>query len=318
MTLKNAAADIHDMAAAWVARNDRGPLGPDEQQNLQTWLAADPRHMGAYVRAQAAWQLTGRSDIAGAAIAIDKPPSTSRRRALTLGAGALAAGLATVVIGVRHLGPPRLSTDIGEVAQKSLPDGSVVTLDTASAITTRFKPSERYIQLDRGQALFDVAKDAKRPFVVAAGPIRVKAIGTAFIVNHTEKGAEIVVTEGVVAVWNIAAPGKPVTLTAGQSAQIDNETEKPVAIRAMSAAQIDQKSAWRMGQIILSGETLAYAASEFNRYNAEKIEIADADLARKTLVGGFRTSDPHGFAAVAASVLHARVQKNGNTILLTR
>jgi transmembrane sensor len=318
MMPKKATADIHDTAAAWVARTDRGPLGPDEQRGLEAWLAADRRHMGAYVRAQAAWHLTGRSEIAGAAVAVDKRRGIGRRQALTWGAGALAASVAAFCIGVRQVFPRRFSTEIGEVAQKSLSDGSVVALDTASAVTERYEPAQRNVELERGQALFDVAKDAKRPFVVAAGPIRVKAIGTAFIVNRVDRGTEIVVTEGVVTAWNIAVPNDAVKLVAGQSVRMDDESPAPVAIRAMSAAQVDQKSAWRTGQIILSGETLAYAAAEFNRYNTEKIEIADAALAQKTLVGGFRTSDPHGFAAVAAGVLHAKVQKSGNTIRLTR
>ena len=274
--------------------------------------------MGAYVRAQAAWRLTARSEIAGAAIAVEKSRATNRRRLFAWGAGAIAASLTAAIFGVRRFSSPRFSTDVGEVAQKSLPDGSVVALDTASAITEQYEPAQRNVQLDRGQAFFDVAKDARRPFVVAAGPIRVKAVGTAFIVNRSDSGAEIVVTEGIVAVWNVAAPSSSIKLAAGQSAKMDNGKPAPVAVQAMTTTQIYQKAAWRTGQIILSGETLADAAAEFNRYNAEKIEIADAALAQKTLVGGFRTSDPHGFAAVAAGVLRAKVQKNGNTIVLTR
>ena len=316
MKPEKSTADLHDTAAAWVARLDRGTLSPDEQRRLDVWLAEHPRNMGAYVRAQAAWHLTGRSEIAGAAL--DRPRTTDRRRVLAWGAGTIAASLAAIALGVRSLVPRHFSTELGEVAQRSLSDGSVVALDTASAITEKFDPSERAVHLERGQAFFDVAKNPDRPFVVAASPIRVKAVGTAFIVRRYEGGAEVVVTEGVVAAWNSAAPDHTLTLAAGHCARLQDQTAAPAQPEAMSVEQINRKGAWRTGQIILSGETLAYAASEFNRYNREKIEIADAALARKTLVGGFRSSDPHGFAAVIAMVLHAKVQESGNTIILSR
>lgn len=309
-------AEIHDTAAAWVARVDRG-LSPGEQQHLDTWLAADSRNAGAYVRAQAAWQLTSQSEVAGAALVEEKRFFANRRRALAWGAGAIAAS-AAAYFGVVRMTVPRYATDIGEVSQKSLADGSTVALDTASSIATRFDTSTRSVRLEHGQALFDVAKDAGRPFVVEAGPIRVKAVGTAFIVRRLEGAADVVVTEGVVSVWNVASPGKAIRLAAGQSALMANDETTPAEPHAMTAEQIGRRTAWRTGQIILSGETLGYAAAEFNRYNKDKIEIAGAGLAEKTLVGGFRTTDPEGFAAVVANVLDAKVEKSGNTITITR
>lgn len=130
--------------------------------------------------------------------------------------------------------------------------------------------------------------------------------------------ADVVVAEGIVTVWNVAAPDNKIKLAAGQSALVSNEPRSQAEAREMTAEQINQKTAWRTGQIILGGETLGYAAAEFNRYNKDKIEIADSGLAAKTLVGGFQASGPQGFAAVVASLLHARVQKDGSTIILTR
>lgn len=297
---------------------DRGPLSPDEQQRLNAWLAEDARNTGAYVRAQAVWQLCGQPAVAGGVVMPRRKPALNRRTALGMGAGALAASLAAAYFGITRIMTPQYSTDIGEMSQKSLSDGSVIALDTASAVTARFDDALRRVQLDKGQALFDVAKDASRPFVVEAGPIRVKAIGTAFVVRRFEDAADVVVTEGVVAVWNVAAPESKLKLAAGQSAMMPNEQSLPAEAHAMTAEQINQKTAWRTGQIILGGETLAYAAAEFNRYNKDKIQIADAALAQKTLVGGFRASDPQGFAGVVATLLHARVEKSSGVITITR
>lgn len=316
MTPDRINTDIHDAATAWVVRADRG-LTLDERRQMDAWLAADPRHEGAFIRAQAAWQLTCQSEIAGAAIVETQPALPSRRRALAWGVGAIAASMAAY-FGAMHWMGFRYATEIGEVSQKTLADGSVVALDTASAIAARFDETSRKLRLERGQALFDVAKDATRPFIVEAGPIRVRAIGTAFIVRRFATAADVVVTEGTVAVWNVARPQARVMLTAGQSAHLADGEGARAEPHAMTLEQLNQRTAWRTGQIVLSGETLGYAASEFNRYNTDKIEIADDALAMKTLAGGFRASDPHGFATMVAALLRAKVHKSGNTITLSR
>lgn len=311
-------AEIHNAAAAWVARVDRGGLSPEESVRLEAWLAEDRRHMGAYVRAQAAWKLAGQPQTAAAAVVPRRKYNTTRRHALVWGTSAAAAALVAAFFGVRHWMAPQYGTEIGEVSQKSLPDGSVIALDTASAVSAHFESSLRAVHLDHGRALFDVAKDANRPFVVAAGPIRVRAVGTAFSVRRFDDGAEIIVTEGTVAVWNAAAPEKKIFVTAGQAARVANAEAVLPQPQAMTVEEINHKTAWRSGQIILSGETLRAAAAEFNRYNKEKIVIADAGLAEKTLVGGFRATDPHGFSAVVSALLHAKIHADGETITLSR
>jgi transmembrane sensor len=203
-------ASIADMAADWVARRDAGALSRDEERRLAGWLAEDSRHHGAYVRAQAAWTLAGRVT------------STAKRSAPRLDRRAAALILATLTGGglfglARWRGSAtRVATQRGEILRAPLRDGSLAVVNTDSRLAFDIGERRRTVRMSRGEAWFDVAKDPARPFTVALGDVRVQAVGTAFSVRAFETGVEVVVTEGVVALWNVRSDRKLVSLrTAG-------------------------------------------------------------------------------------------------------
>jgi transmembrane sensor len=200
---RQTAREVDLAAAAWAARVDRG-LSSAEEAGLTAWLAGDPRRQGAYAKALGISLHTRRA----AALGPDYQPSEFSapwarlsRRSLVAGVGgALAAGAAAAVAVTAGLTrSARYSTRLGEVRTVALQDGSVVTLNTQSTIDVAYSRRDRRIQLISGEALFDVAKDASRPFLVSAGLAEVRAVGTSFTVSRVgAEPVEVMVREGVV------------------------------------------------------------------------------------------------------------------------
>lgn len=315
MTSFQSAKEIDDEAADWAARVDGRELNADRDEALQAWLAGDPRRAGAFLRAQAAISFLDRGRaLAGSEASSIQPKRPSRRALLTGVGGALAAGLAGggVFLTSRH---QRLDTRLGEIRRVPLADGSLVAINTTTALDVAMKPRSRQILLRRGEAWFQVAKDAERPFVVSAGRVRVRAVGTAFSVRREAEGVDIMVTEGVIETWVEGQSGPRQRLAAGNRIQLVGY-HAPVV--AESPSEIERSLAWRNGEIALDGESLGEAASQFNRYNSRQIVIDDADLARERFVGLFRTNEPESFAAAVAATIGARVSEDGGIIRLSR
>uniref|UniRef100_B0T3U4 Anti-FecI sigma factor, FecR n=1 Tax=Caulobacter sp. (strain K31) TaxID=366602 RepID=B0T3U4_CAUSK len=314
MVERESAADIEADAARWVVRVDRDGDDPAVRADLESWLARDRRRLGAYARAEAAWLHLDRAQVFTVG-ATDTPKMKSgTRRSVAAGLGALAAGVAVAAIAPRLL-VRRYGTALGEIRRLPMADGSVAAINTDSAIEVAMRQRLRAVRLDRGEAWFEVAKDAARPFVVESGPVRARAVGTAFSVRRRETGSDILVTEGVVEVWVKDGKIPPRRISAGQRVFADNT----LGILTPPEPEVDlnRQLAWRDGQIVLDGQTLAEAAAEFNRYNKRKIEIADLRLADARFVGWFRTSDPEGFAQAAAATFKGRVSVGDDTIVLS-
>jgi transmembrane sensor len=213
-------------AAAWLARMDREDWSAQSQVGLAAWLAADTAHRVAFLRLRAAWDESGRLAALGAgdraagppprghwqpvfgpalrgAASTRNPSPAHSRKPVRMLAGIAAVLVVSLLLGVawQHRHQPvetTYRTAIGDLRDVRLEDGSLITLSSASVIRVRFARRERHIELDQGEAFFDVAKDRNRPFVIVAGERRVRAIGTRFAVRRGDAGAglRVVVTPG--------------------------------------------------------------------------------------------------------------------------
>lgn len=284
------ASQLRDQAAEWVARMDGGNWSDADESALQAWLDADLRRLGALIQAQASWMT-----LDGAAAAdndVHRGGRFSRRAILATGTSALAASL----IGVILLDKPgtQYASGLGEVRRVPLADGSIAALNTDSRVGVAMRRAHRDISLDRGEVWFEVAKDTRRPFVVSAGHVRVRAVGTAFSVRRRDGGADVVVTEGVVETWVEGADGYKVRLRAGQAAYVADNAA--IAARNIGTSSADRILAWRSGNIDFDAEPLVEAIAEINRYNRRQVVLLDPSLRREQLDGVFRTNDPEGFA----------------------
>lgn len=312
MSSRKTAREIADQASEWATRIDAGSIDASDE-GLRQWIDSDPRHSGALLRAEAALSLLDRARALAGVIPKPSPPPFWIRRKLIFAAGALAAGIAAVVI--LTSGTHRYGTALGEIRQVALSDGSAIAINTQSLIEVAMHPDVREVTLARGEAWFRIAHDSARPFIVSAGRIRVRAIGTAFSVRRHEDSADLMVTQGVVEAWTLGGENSRVRVFAGSKAHIA-EYQAPEPIEA--AGEIERSLAWRDGNIVLEGETLGEGVAEFNRYNTRKLVILDPELAAEKLVGTFHATEPQTFARAVATTLGATVTHNGDTIELSR
>lgn len=315
--MRETAENIEEKALSWVARLDRMGSDAPEPPELRLWLHEDPRHMGAFMRAAAAWQHLERATIL--APTEEQPATRSRaihmrqHRRWFLGAGACAAAL-TGMVGLQHLvrNNSQLTTGRGEIRRVPLEDGSLLAMNTDTRLRVDIQPNLRNVRIDEGEAWVQVAPDAARPFVVSAGDIRVRAVGTAFSVRRLTVGSEVLVSEGVVEVWSTHNPNEIQRLSAGQSTLIQVDTG--IGSAETSLDEVHRKLAWREGDIVLAGESLSDAIAEFNRYNDIQIILADPSIADSEWIGRFRTNEPGAFARAVAVTTGTPVE-NGPKVI---
>ena len=310
---------VEDRAARWAIKLDSRPLSQEESAELERWLESNDRHRGALLRAEATLAYVDRAASLAAGARPD-PNSHFGRRDLgrrtllaALASGALAASLGGVMI----IAPwqQRINTATGEIRRVPLRDGSIATVNTESQLRVDIRKDERLIKLANGEAWFEVAHDASRPFIVEAGDVRVRAVGTAFSVRRRSDGADVLVTEGKVLAWRVDRPSDVIPIKAGFKVHIGPNTR---AAPAKAEAEIERALAWRNGEIAFDGETLGQAVEEFNRYNERKLVVEDTRLAREPLVGFFKANQPETFARAVSRMIGAKATVQGDQIVITR
>ncbi|HEV7311311.1 FecR family protein [Sphingopyxis sp.] len=325
MSERETAQAISDRAAAWVARMDREGHDPAVRAELKAWLAGNDRRRGAYFRAKAAWNMLDRASVLGAGgpqsyeVAAAGGPWFSRRRLLWGGgAAAAAAALVVSVTGLDFFAVPdqQIQTAVGEIRRVPLSDGSLAAVNTQTSLDVTMKPKVRQIALKSGEAWFQVAKDRSRPFVVEVGDLRVRAIGTAFGVRQTAGGVDVQVTEGVVEMWRVGDESHIQRVAAGSRVFV--APDKAIVPVVAANEEIDKALAWRTGQLVFDGDTVAEAVAEFNRYNVRKIVVTGATLGGQKMIGRFRTNEPDAFARAAATLLNAQVKIGSDRIVLSQ
>jgi len=216
------------------------------------------------------------------------------------------------------------ATRHGEQRSLQLPDNTVVWLDSDSAITVRFDRHQRSVEVTRGQAYFQVAKDAARPFGVRVDGLWVKDIGTVFDVYRQGDGATITVAEGQVQVWHAPPapstgwfgldrrpsmpPGQPIaSLTAGRQARIAASGR----VEAQGAVDVRLATAWTQGNIVFENQPIAAVAAQFNRYNNLQISVDDPRVGALPISGTFDAHDVATFVAFLDSLPGVKVKTRG-------
>ena len=318
MNRRETSDEIDAAAADWVVRLERAPVDPAISQAFEAWLAGGDRRRGAFFRAQAAWRLLDRAQAipyAATPLAQRRPADVGRRYVL---GGAVAASLAAIGFTARMVWgslPQTLQTRLGEQRTVAMSDGSTVALDTATQMQVRLRENVRLVELEKGEAWFHVAKDRNRPFIIDAGALTARAVGTAFTVGRHEDGVtRVIVTEGVVEVACGAAGAA--RLTPGMQAVIGPDGR--LRVETLSEAAMSRELAWREQKIALDGRTVREAAAAFNRYNDVKIVLEDEGLADQKVVGWFSTTDPQGFAEALEIPFGVKATRVGATLRLAR
>lgn len=311
---------INEAAARWVIRHQDGTLTDAERSQFDAWMAADVRHAGAFHRLGAVAVDLERLAALSAGklpqLADDAPANPGRRWAIAAGIGTLLAGATAWLL--PKYASERYASGVGELRLVPLQDGSKMTLNTSTDLRVRFSETERSIQLSQGEALFEVAKDRARPFVVRAGDVTVTAVGTAFAVKVRDGRAEVTVTEGLVQLQQAGESDPRLVSRVGANQRASVVQAKAIEVQAVAPDEVERRLAWLDGMVAFDGESLADAVAEVNAHNRRRIVIADPELAVQPIIGVFRADEIETFARTAAEILGARVVEDGDTISLQR
>ncbi len=307
---------IREHAAEWFLRLHAHDLNVAERFAYLQWLKASPVHIGETLHMCVLYSVlypmkkqlyfTNEDEVSNVidlATREDLPPPTRTRsswrvRALTV-AVAIGLGLAGGAIALRGWLDSTIETQASEWRNLTLNDGSLVSVGPRTELRDRFGEERRLLTLSHGEALFQVAKDSARPFIVEAGPAVIRATGTRFAVSRREGDVTVTVEEGTVVVSDGKRRSGAVALTAAKQLKVSGAW--PPSVQDVDAAR---ELAWSNRRLVFANDTVEAAAEQFNRRNRVQI-VVDPAFASEQVRGVFQADDPASFAEVVAA------RKNG-------
>jgi transmembrane sensor len=311
-------------AALWLGRLEDG-MSPAQEAAFEAWLKASPEHARAWREMVGTWNAAselGSIFSPGTATELtDRPTGQGRpHHARKPSLGALVAGWLLLLGFVVTLGlerqdrepanvPAVFATAVGEQQSLQLPDGSSLTLNTATEARFFAEPDQRTLELAKGEIFLEVAKDPHRPFLVKTSAGTIRVTGTAFSVYlRNASSLEVVVEEGEVEV----VPLGPASSLPERAAASPRALAKPLALRpggralvskgaadvkALSLGEVKTALAWRDGLVMFSGEPLAEVVQHVGRYTDIRITISDPEIASLPIGGHFRVGEVHALLA---------------------
>lgn len=306
-------SDAAAEAAVWMARLKSDQRLPETESAFRHWLATTPNAQGLFDEATEVWEMIPSAVQVRSAPAFYQ--SMPRRVAVVV---AIAAVFVLVVFGgffVTNARPIVYETQTGEQRTLALADGSKVTLNTDTRLSVTYSRNRRYIQFNHGEAIFQVAHDTTRPFVVETGTQRVTALGTVFLVRSDPSAMQVALFSGKVELLSkdnaatpsgmILKPGERATVRVGLSPIVDRPSSEVI-------------TAWQRQEIVFSDVTLSEAINELNRYSRLQIFVADSGIASLKVAGVFQTGDSEAFAKNIARIYGLKIRRSENVIELTR
>jgi transmembrane sensor len=310
---------LEEQAANWLLRRNFFDWSEDDQKELDAWLEASSSNRVTYWRLNAALSRADR--LKALHQPMRKPASASKQTfpklARSIAALALIAVAATGSFLYLSKGKDEtISTALGGHKVVTLADGSRIELNTSSTVRVHIDGDHRAITLVKGEAFFDVRHDAEHPFTVDAAGQRITDLGTKFVVRNLSDRVEVALLEGRahLAPLGDTSKSRQADLMPGDVATATNHL---LSVINTSSETIAEKLSWRSGLLVFHNTALGEVARQFNRYNRAKlvIEGAAADL---QVDGTFSADDPQTFTKIAGDILHLRVARRGEDIVLSR
>lgn len=322
-----------DEAIKWFVRMHDDQRTAADERAFERWLGEEPAHEEQYERLKRIWKDVGGTADAHQVTRLranariesrSRAPSLSRLRRVAA-AAVIGGAVATLAL----LGYPYVPIDrsyetaVGERRTIVLPDGSELTLNTDTQIRVSYDFGLRKIDLEQGQALFKVASNRWRPFLVDAGDRTIRAIGTEFDVYRKAGEVRVALIEGKISITPDALPPQivaspqpqshveEIVLTAGRSVSIT-----PAGAVETPAERIDEATAWLQGQLVFNDQPLGEAVAEINRYSTRKIVVVDEGLAELRVTGVFSTDRVDSFLEAVRLSLPVVVQRASDDTLL--
>lgn len=292
----------------------------EDQQQFDAWLSASEFHRASYWRLEAAW---GQATRLAALRTLERPRGALIR---LFNPAAWKTVAAVFLLAVAGLGGYRIystpdvreyATPIGGHRTLTLPDGTVIELNTDTVLSISNDLSRPTVWLAKGEAYFRVVHNPQRPFSVIAGNHKVTDLGTKFVVHRTDGGIEVALIEGRAQLNSIGrdVPQRSTELTPGE---IATATKDGMSVTKKPEKNLSNELSWRRGLLIFDGTTLGEAVADFNRYNIEKLVVRDPSIMRLRVNGTFPVHARQEFVDVAQAVFGLRIKSQGDATLISR
>jgi transmembrane sensor len=346
---------IYEEAAYWLVEFRTGKNDPATRKRFDKWIRKSPEHLRAYLEITEIWQdapfVGHRADLSVEDLVTDsrtgdnvvslgtkesgltqsKTYSVFRTGSWALAAIAASVLLISVAIGSwLYFNRDIYTTSTGAQRSIRLADGSTIELNSQSKVRVRYGENQRNVELLEGQALFHVAKDTARPFIVATDTTQVRAVGTQFDVYRKVSGTTVTVLEGRVAIEPVPhAAGighsAPI-LAAGEQLTIPKLPGQDRQMLLAQKADIETATAWTQNRLIFKSTPLTAVAEEFNRYNRRHIIIrcdnaglsAEASICDLKISGVYSSTDPRLLVRFLREQPGISVDDTGNEVVVTR
>jgi transmembrane sensor len=262
-------------------------------------------------------------------------PAYRSRRYQWLAVAAVVVAVVSVWIST-FIGPQVIQTGRGERRGVMLADGSMLRIDPESRLQIHLERHLRDVKLEQGRAVFRVAKDPTRPFLVHAGPTVVRAVGTEFGVDRAREGVVVTVAAGKVAVFpqdqQLASASRAGDTRGGRTAGQDGGTRPAAnpevfltagqqvtvppngAAEAVKLVNSNDALAWADGRLVFQNSRVADVVEQFNRYNLLQMRVGDQQLANQLVNGVFDANEPDSFISVIRTIASVRVERQGQDV----
>jgi|HubBroStandDraft_2_1064218.scaffolds.fasta_scaffold04811_2 transmembrane sensor len=310
---------IEAQAAEWlIGRLHDKDWTTDRQAQLEAWFAESVAHEVAYLRLEAGWNGADRLAVLRAPVNEPRPANKAASRVkmiYSVGVLFLCVALGVLSYAVMQPADRIFVTPVGGYKTIALADGSQIELNTDTEL--RLSQKDRHATLLRGEAYFRIVHHASHPFSLDVGTQRVVDLGTQFSVRRNADELRVAMVEGRARIESVANPAhsQSVVLNRGDVA---TAAQGRLAVARKPPGILQDALSWRKGFVVFHHATLGAAADEINRYNTEKIVIADRGAASRVFGGKFRTNDAGRFANVVAAALALQVERRGNEIVISR
>lgn len=285
---------LRQEAIGWLARLSDLDASPEDRRAFEQWQAQSPAHARAFQKVAGIWgdpQLdqAARQVVQADDIERHKQAVTRFRRRPWLAA---AACLAALLVGSVYFDVlTRLQADqrtaAGERRTVRLPDQSLVTLNTQSAIAVSFDGAMRRVRLLKGEAFFKVQHDPARPFIVEGAETSTRAVGTEFVVRHRSDSDRVTVIEGIVEVSSHGDGALKERLVAGNMIESDRGR-----LGSVMPTDVSMASAWLQGLLIVDDVPLAQVLDELRRYYPGTLVLLNQSIGERHVTGTYKLDEP--------------------------
>lgn len=297
-----------------------------DYEDFESWHARDEANRIAWASVERAWEGSAAMRTEARILEIRERALANRRGRKAWVRPAIAACLALAMVGgvvavQRHreasapvaqaVADSRvIFTGVGQQSTFRMTDGSVITANTATALTVAESDTRRSTTIREGEAFFEVAKNPRKPFTVTAGGVTVTALGTQFAVRTVGGRVDVTLAEGHVRVDMPAADGRAAQSTVLQPGQ---ELVWNGRSYRTAAVEVERRLAWRSGVIDFDRVPLAQAVAEINRYSPQEIIVSSPAIASHPISGTFRIGVTRGFLQSLELAGVARVENESAT-----